>query len=58
MNKEQTLGIIRHALTFIGGILVLKGWIDEGLVEEIMGGIITLIGTIWSIFSKKTEIKE
>ena len=55
MNKEQILGIIRHAFTFIGGILVLKGYIDEGLVEQIAGGLVTLIGTVWSVFTKKTE---
>lgn len=55
MNKEQTLGIIRHALTFIGGILVLKGYIDEGLAEQVIGGAVTLIGTVWSVFTKKTE---
>jgi hypothetical protein len=53
MNKEQILGILRHALTFVGGILVLKGWVEEGLVQEIVGGAITLIGTLWSVFTKK-----
>ncbi len=53
MNKEQVLGIVRHTLTFIGGILVLKGYVDEALIEQIVGGIITLTGTIWSIFTKK-----
>ena len=52
MNKEQVLGIIRHALTFVGGILVTKGLIDETTVTEIIGGIITLTGTIWSVLAK------
>jgi hypothetical protein len=55
MNKEQKLGILRHALTFIGGILVLRGWIDEGIVEEVVGGVISLVGTIWSVFAKKEK---
>jgi hypothetical protein len=25
LTKEQVLGIVRHALTFIGGIVVMKG---------------------------------
>lgn len=52
MNKQQILGIIRHFFTFVGGVLVLKGYIDEGLVEQIAGGLVTLIGTIWSVFTK------
>jgi hypothetical protein len=53
LTKEQILGIIRHGLTFIGGILVMKGLIDETTVTEIVGGVITLAGTIWSIIAKK-----
>lgn len=55
MNKEQILGIVRHALTFVGGLLVLKGWIDEGLVTEIVGGFISLLGTVWSVVTKKPK---
>lgn len=53
LTKEQILGITRHGLTFIGGILVMKGLVDETTVTEIVGGIITLTGTIWSIIVKK-----
>lgn len=53
LTKEQILGIVRHGLTFIGGILVMKGLVDETTITEIVGGLITLTGTIWSIISKK-----
>jgi hypothetical protein len=52
LTKEQILGIVRHGLTFIGGILIAKGLIDESTATDIMGGIITLAGTIWSIIEK------
>lgn len=52
MNKEQVLGIVRHVLTFIGGILLTKGVIDESALSEVIGGVITLTGTIWSIVEK------
>lgn len=52
MNKDQVLGIIRHALTFVGGILLTKGLIDEGMVTEIVGGTVTLVGAVWSIITK------
>lgn len=53
MNKEKVLGIVRHTLTFIGGLLIMKGLVDETMANEIIGGIITLAGTIWSIVDKK-----
>jgi hypothetical protein len=52
LTKEQVLGIVRHTLTFVGGILIAKGLIDEVIVTEIIGGVITLAGTIWSVVDK------
>jgi len=52
LTREQVLGIIRHTLTFVGGILVTKGLIDETAVTEIIGGVVTLTGTIWSVIAK------
>jgi hypothetical protein len=52
LTKEQLLGILRHSLTFIGGILVTKGLIDETLLFELTGGVVALAGTIWSIVEK------
>ena len=52
MNKNQIVGIVRHALTFIGGIIVTKGLIDESTLLEIVGSISTLIGAVWSIIEK------
>jgi hypothetical protein len=53
LTKEQVLGIVRHALTFVGGIFVMKGFVDETTVTEIIGGAMTLTGAIWSIIDKK-----
>jgi len=52
LSKEQIMGVIRHTLTFVGGILVMKGIIDEATVTEIIGGVMTLTGTIWSVINK------
>jgi hypothetical protein len=52
LTQQQVLGIIRHILTFGGGILVTKGLLDEGMVSEISGAVITLIGAVWSIIEK------
>lgn len=52
LTREQVLGIVRHSLTFIGGILVMKGVIDDATAQQIIGGLVTLTGTIWSVISK------
>lgn len=53
MTKEQVVGVIRHVFTFVGGILVIKGFIDDSMVQELLGGVISLVGTVWSIVDKK-----
>jgi len=55
MNKLQILGVARHVLTFLGGILVVKGIIDESTVNEIVGSLVTLAGLIWSVADKKPK---
>lgn len=53
MKKDQILGIVRHLLTFAGGFVVAKGIADAALIQEAIGGIVTIIGAIWSISVKK-----
>jgi len=53
LSKEQLLGIVRHGLTFVGGLLLMKGLVDEAILSEISGAVITLTGAIWSIINKK-----
>jgi len=52
MSKEQILGIARHILTFVGGFFVVKGYIDESILSELIGGALALAGTVWSIVDK------
>jgi hypothetical protein len=52
LTQEQVSGLIRHSLTFVGGILVMKGIVDEPVWAEISGAVLTLVGGIWSITSK------
>ena len=53
MNKEQIMGIIRHTLTFVGGILVIKGVTTEAVSNEVIGAVMTAVGAVWSIISNK-----
>ena len=52
-TREQVLGILRHVLTFAGGLIVAKGVADAAMVETIVGSVATLIGAVWSIVAKK-----
>ncbi len=52
MNWLQISGILRHILTFGGGLLVASGWISEGLMLDIVGAAITIGGVIWSMVNK------
>jgi hypothetical protein len=52
LTQEQVFGLIRHSLTFVGGILVMKGIVDEPVWAEISGSVLTLVGGIWSITAK------
>ncbi len=52
MKKEQIFGVIRHSLTFIGGLLVMKGIIDDSNLETLISGILTITGIIWSVVEK------
>jgi hypothetical protein len=53
MKKEQILSIVRHSMTFIGGLLITKGYIDDAQLAEISGAIVSLISIVWSILDKK-----
>lgn len=52
MNKEKLEGLTRHIATFIGGVIVAKGWISEDIMTEVIGVAVSIFGIIWSIKSK------
>jgi hypothetical protein len=56
INKDQFLGVVRHIVTFIGGVLVARGKLDVGSVETIVGFITTVTGLIFSFIApEKTQ---
>lgn len=52
MKKQQTLGLIRHILTFAGGFVVADGWVDPTSLETLVGALVTIGGALWSVFSE------
>lgn len=55
MFNDKITGLLRHILTFVGGYLVTAGIIDEAMLTEVVGAIITIVGFVWSWKAKKEE---
>lgn len=53
MNRAQTLGLLRHILTTLGGVLLAQGTMSDTEMTEIVGAIITLVGAGWSFAEKR-----
>lgn len=58
LNKKRALGIVRHGLTILGGALVAQGRVDPGEWETLVGGVLAVAGTIWSILAPEKKNKE
>ncbi len=50
LSADAIISVLRHLLTFIGGIIVARGWIDAETATQIVGGMITVIGGLLAIF--------
>lgn len=57
-SKERLLGVLRHLITFIGGILLVYQVADASIIDEISGIALTLIGVIlsWNANDKLTNL--
>jgi hypothetical protein len=55
MNKESILGIVRHILTFGGGFMTQNGMATQDDITTGVSAVVTLVGVIWSILSKKKK---
>jgi hypothetical protein len=53
MNWESLAGIVRHVLTFGGGFLVAKGFLDNETLNQAVAALVTLLGIGWSVWAKK-----
>jgi hypothetical protein len=55
LSNEQKLGILRHVLTCAGGILATLGKMSESDANQIVGILMVVIPTIWSVVSKRNN---
>lgn len=51
MSSEMS-GVVRHILTFAGGVLVTMGYLDQGTATQLSGALMTIFGVVWSIKEK------
>lgn len=58
ISMEMTLGIIRALLAAGGGLLVNKGWADDGTVESVTGAILVIVAGVWSTINKVQTKKQ
>lgn len=54
MTWEKIAGVARHLLTFAGGWLVTKGYVDAAMLDQLVGAALTIGGVVWSVAAKKT----
>ena len=52
LMQSAVIALLRHLLTFIGGALVAKGFIDTESLQEIIGAIISILSVTWMAVSK------
>jgi len=55
MSWEQISSILRHILTFGGGFIVAKGWVDTETMTGLVGAVITIGGAVWAVFNKTSS---
>jgi hypothetical protein len=53
MNKDMILGVVRHILTAVGGALASQGVMSADDTNAIVGGVVALVGLVWSMLNKK-----
>lgn len=51
--KDAVLSLMRHALTFGGGFVVARGWLDEATVTAVVGAVLTIAGAAWGVVEKR-----
>jgi len=58
MDKEVVLGIVRHVLTTLAGVLVADGYLQNSDATAIVGGLVAAVGVAWSWYNKHQHAAE
>lgn len=52
MTQEQVNGIIRHVMSGVGAVLIMKGVIDAETWVVVTGSVLGIASILWSVKSK------
>lgn len=58
MKKDAFLSLLRHALTYLGGIATTHGVITDSTVQELIGPILTIAGIAWGVIDEQIAAKK
>lgn len=53
MDTNQIQGIVRAIMAAIGGFILAKGWVNAETWAWIVGGVATVVPTVWTWFSNR-----
>jgi len=53
MTSDQITGILRAILAALGGFILAKGWVSAETWAWLTGGILTLGGALWSLWTNR-----
>ena len=56
--KKEIGGLLRHAATIAGGVLIAKGSLTTDTFTMILGSTSSIVGTGWSFVNKASHKKE
>jgi|TARA_R100000908_G_C3670513_1_gene93613 hypothetical protein len=56
--KKEIGGLLRHAATIAGGVLIAKGSLTTDSFHMILGATSSIVGTGWSFANKISHKKE
>ena len=57
MKKSHVLALTRHALTLVGGVLLVPQDGDNDMLMQAVGSLVTAIGIIWSLVEKRGRVQ-
>lgn len=55
MQKDQILGFIRQALTFLGVYFAAQGFIPDTVVDQVIAGVMAVAVTVWGWVDKSSR---
>jgi hypothetical protein len=50
MSTDVMMSLLRHLLTFVGGLIVAKGWMSADVMAQLSGALVTIAGALFASF--------